>query len=71
MGEPEFGEAGEVDRGGEEGEVGADAQGAAHAGAASAVAASDEVGQFAFDLGSGGLVVGLPARLLLPGAGGG
>ena len=67
MGEPEFGEAGEVDSSGEEGEVGGDAASAAHAGAASAVAAAYEVGEFAFDFGSGGLVVGLPSLVALAG----
>jgi hypothetical protein len=54
-------ESGEVDGGGEEAEVGGDAQGAAHAGAASAMAAPDEMGELAFDLGTGGLVVAFHA----------
>jgi hypothetical protein len=58
---PESGQAGEVDGGGEEGEVGGDSPGAAHADAASGVAVADKVGEFSFGLGSGGPVVGLPA----------
>jgi hypothetical protein len=46
-----------------------DAVAAAHAGAAAAVASAHEVGEFAFDFGAGGAVVGLPDRILLPGSG--
>jgi hypothetical protein len=59
-GDAEGGEAGEVDCGGQEGEVGGDASASAHAGAAAAVAAAHEVGDLAFDLGAGGPVVGTP-----------
>lgn len=52
VGQPEGGEAGEVDGGGEEAEVGADFVAAAHPGAASAVASAHEVADFAFDLGA-------------------
>jgi len=57
MGQAEHGESGEVDGGGEQVEVGADAVQAARAGAAAAVAAAHEVGDFAFDFGAGGAVV--------------
>src|SRR3954470_832943 len=69
VGEAECGESGEVDRGGEEVEVGGDAEPAAHAGASAAVAAAHEVGDFTFDFGSGGAVVGLPGGIGLAGAG--
>lgn len=69
VGEAEGGESGEVDGGGEEGEVGGDAVPAAYAGASAAVAAAHEVGDFAFDFGSGGPVVGLPGGILLAGGG--
>ena len=58
--EAEGGEAREVGGGGEEVEVGVDFGSSADAGSASAVAAAHEVGEFAFDLGSVGSVVGLP-----------
>src|SRR6266704_2721065 len=41
----------------------------AHAGSASAVAVSHQVGELSFDLGAGGPVVGDPLRMLLLGAG--
>ena len=56
----EHGEAGEVGGGGEEVEVGVDFGSAANPCSASAVAAAHEVAEFAFDLGSGGAVVGAP-----------
>ena len=62
-GESEHGEAGEVDGGGEQSEVGCDLGFAAHAGAAAAVAAAHQVGDLALDLRAGGLVVGLPGRI--------
>jgi hypothetical protein len=46
-------------------------RGAAHAGAASAVTPTDQVGEFAFDLGAGGPVVGFPDGVALAGPGGG
>ena len=60
VGEAEAGESGEVGGGGEEGEVGGDAEPATRAGAAAAVAAAHQVGEFAFDFGSDGPVVGFP-----------
>ena len=66
---PEHGQAGEVDRGGEEREVGVDLVGAADAGAASAVSAAHQVADLAFDLGAGGAVVGVPGGVGLAGAG--
>jgi hypothetical protein len=71
VGKPQLGESGEVDRGSEESEVGADTQGAAHSSPTPAVAAAYEVGEFAFDFGSGGLVVGLPRLVALTVPGGG
>src|ERR1019366_1889218 len=68
---PEHAEAGQVDRGGEEGEVGGDLDQPTDAGAAAAVAAAHQVADLAFDLGPGGPVAGLPRRVLLAGAGGG
>jgi hypothetical protein len=71
VGDAEDGESGEVDGGGEELEVGGDFDGAAHPGAASAVASAHEVADFAFDFRSGGPVVGFPYRVGLDGSGGG
>ena len=65
----EHGQAGEVVCGGEEVEVGVDLGRAAHPGSSSAVAASHQVAELAFDLGAGGPVVGDPVRVLLAGAG--
>ena len=65
----EHGEAGQVDGGGEEVEVGVDFGSAADTGSASAVAATHQVAELAFDLGSGGPVVGLPVGIALAGAG--
>ena len=69
VGQMEGGESGEVGGGGQEGEVCADAFAAVHAGAAAAVAAAHEVGEFAFDFGAGGPVVGLPDGVALADAG--
>ena len=71
MGEPEHGEAREVDCGGEQGEVGVDVGGSPDSRAAPAVAAAHEVRDFALDLGSRGGIVGLPVRVGLAGAGAG
>ena len=65
----EHGQPCEVDRGGEEAEVGVDAVGAADPGSSSAVFAAHQVPELAFDLGSGGPVVGDPGRVGLPGPG--
>ena len=62
-------EAGQVDRGGQQGEVGGDLGGAAHSGAAPAVAAAHQVTDLAFDLRAGGPVVGDPGGVGLGGAG--
>jgi len=71
VGEAEGGQAGEVDGGGEEVEVGADTQLSAHAGASSAVAAAHQVGDLALDFRAGGAVVGFPRWVGLFVAGGG
>ena len=71
VGQAEGGQAGEVDRGGEEVEVGGDTQLSAHAGAPTAVAAAHEVGDLAFNFRAGGPVVGPPGRVGLAGTGGG
>jgi hypothetical protein len=63
VGDPEGGQAGEVDRGGEEVEIGADTQESPRAGTAAAVAAAHQMGDLAFDLGAGGPVVGLPGGI--------
>src|SRR5271169_2524303 len=67
----EHAEAGQVDRGGEQGEVGGNLDQSADAGAAAAVAAAHEVADLALDLGPGGPVVSLPGRVCLADAGGG
>ena len=69
--QPEHGQAGEVGGGGEQAEVCVDFGPAADSCVAAAMAAAHEVAEFAFDFGSGGLVVGLPVwvGLALPGAG--
>ena len=59
-GDAEPGEACEVDRGGEEGEVGADLEPAPDTGLPPAVSPSHQVGELALDLGPGGPVVGQP-----------
>src|ERR1700730_6023738 len=69
-GEPEHGEPGEVDCGGEEGEVGGDFELPADPGAAAAVAAAHQVADLPFHFGPGGLVVSLPGRVCLAVAGG-
>src|SRR5512132_91849 len=65
----EYGQAGEVDRGGQQLEVLADPDQATHAGTAAAVATTQQVGQLALHLGAGGPVVGQPVRGALAGAG--
>jgi len=71
VGGAEGGQAGEVDRGSEEIEVGADALPSAHTSSAGAVAAAHQVSDLAFNLGAGGAVVGFPCRIGLLVAGGG
>jgi hypothetical protein len=44
---------------------------AADAGTAPAVASAGQVADLAFDLGSGGAIVGFPVRVVLPGSGAG
>ena len=68
--QPEGGEAGQVDRGGEQLEVLGDSDQAAHAGASAAVAATQQMGEFAFHLGPGRPIVGQPRGITLAGAGG-
>src|ERR1019366_796139 len=63
--EPEDSEAGEVDRSGEEGKVGADPGSASDTGSPAAVAAAHEMADLAFDLRAGGPVVGPPGRVAL------
>jgi hypothetical protein len=70
-GEAEHGEAGEVDRGGEQGEAGGDLDQAADAGAAAAVTAAHQVGDLAFHLGPGSPVISFPGGVCLGLAGGG
>src|SRR5919199_3448859 len=67
--QPKGGGAGQVDGGGQQLEVLADADQPPHAGAAAAVVASEQVGQLALDLGAGGPVVGQPGGGALAGAG--
>lgn len=62
-GEAEDGEAGEVDRGGQQGEVGGDLVSAADPGPASAVLAAHEVADLAFDLRAGGPPSGNPVDI--------
>ena len=69
LGQSERGESGEVDRAGEQLEVGVDLRLAAHARASSAVLAAHEVADLALDLGARGLVVGLPGGVGLAFAG--
>jgi hypothetical protein len=66
---PEYAEPGQVDRGGEQGEVGANLDGAANAGTAAAVATAHQVSYLAFPFRPGGGVVGAPGRVGLGGAG--
>ena len=65
-GDAENAEAGQVDCGGQEGEVGGDLGGAADPGSSAAVSAAHQVSDLAFHLGSGGAVVGEPLRCGLP-----
>src|SRR5918994_601566 len=67
----EGGEAGQVDRGGQQLEVLGDPDQAAHPGAPAAVTAAQQVGELALDLGPGGPVVGQPGGVAFAGAGGG
>jgi hypothetical protein len=69
--QPEGGQAGQVDRGGQQLEVLSHTHQPTDSSAAAAVAAAQQVGEFAFDLGSGGAVVGQPGGAALAGAGGG
>ena len=59
-GDTEGGEPREVDRGGEEGEVGVHLHAAADTGASAAVPASHQMADLPLDLRAGRLVVGLP-----------
>src|SRR5450631_113158 len=70
-GHGEYGQACEVDSGGEQGEVGGDLGLSSDAGAAPAVAAAHQVPDLAFHFGSGGPVVRDPVRVALtcPGRG--
>ena len=63
----EHGEALEVGRRAEEGEVGADAQAAAHPGAAPAVAATHQVGELPFHFGTSGAIASFPGPVPLVG----
>ena len=66
---PEHGHPGDVDRAGEEPEVGVDPFGAADPGSSAAVFATHQVPELAFHLGAGRAVVGDPRGVGLPGAG--
>ncbi len=68
-GDAEDAEASQIDRGGQEGEIGGDLGGAADPGSSAAVSAAHQVRDLAFHLGSGGAVVREPLRcgLALPG----
>src|SRR5215216_5392624 len=63
--QPEGGEAGQVDRSSQQLEVLAHADQPAHASAAAAVAAAQQVGELALDLGAGCSVVGPPGGIAL------
>jgi hypothetical protein len=65
----EHGQAGEVDRGGQQPPVLPDPQQPAHAGPAPAMSAAEQVRQLAFDLGAVRAVVGPPGGIPLPLAG--
>lgn len=67
----EHGQAGKVDRAGKQAEVGGDLAATTDPGAAAAVAAADQMGELAFDLGPGRAVVGGPGRVGVAGTGGG
>src|SRR5215211_7172334 len=69
--QPEAGEPGQVDRSGQQPEVLSDTHQPPYAGAPATVAAAQQVGQLALDLGPGGPIVGLPHRVTLAGPGGG
>jgi hypothetical protein len=62
----EDGQAGEVDRGGQQPPVLPDPQQRAHAGAPPAVAAAQQVRELAFDLGAVRAIVGPPGGIPLP-----
>ena len=64
-GDTERGETGEIDRGGEEIEVGVHLRAAAYTGASAAVPASHQMADLPLDLRAGGLVVGVPRRICL------
>ena len=66
--QPEGGEAGQVDRPGQQLPVLGHAHQPADASAAAALAAAQQVGELALDLGSGGPVVSTPAGIALTGA---
>ena len=70
-GESEHAEAGQVDRGGEQGEVGGDLGQPAYPGSSPAVLAAHQVADLAFDLRAGRGVVSLPGRVALAGPGAG
>jgi hypothetical protein len=67
----EHAQPGQVDRGGQQVEVGGDLGMAADPNPAAAVAAADQMGQLALDLGSGRAVVGGAVGVGLAGAGSG
>jgi hypothetical protein len=69
--QPEGGQASQVDRGGQQLEVQGHPDQPSDAGAAAAVAAAQQVGELALDLGPGGPVVGQPGGVALAGPGGG
>src|SRR5829696_10121083 len=62
----EGGEAGQVDRGGQQPPVLGDPQPALHPGASATMAAAQQMGQLALHRGPVGAVVGPPGRVLLP-----
>jgi len=64
-GDIERGEAGEIDRGGEEIEVRVHLRAAADTGASAAVPASHQMADLPLDLRASGCVVGLPRRICL------
>jgi len=65
--DPEESETGEVVSGGEQPEVGVDANPAAHPGPSAPVTASHEVGELALDFRARGSVVVVPRRIGLSG----
>jgi len=62
--DPEHREAGQVDRGREQREVGSDLGSATHPGAAATMVTTHEMGDATLHLRSGGAVVGLPSGIL-------